>query len=107
MSLTDEQIARLREVAERENVALDELVALAEAEIRGESPEAEEVEEQQDESTGPARPVAERLLIGFLPFIKVSELRKKWLRLEDPFPDEDLSCEAWLKKHGRGSGTAE
>lgn len=54
----------------------------------------------------PARPLAERLLIGFLPFIKVRELRSLWLGLTEPVIDDELTCAEWQLKHGSPASTS-
>ncbi len=52
------------------------------------------------EPDGPTKPVADRLLIGFLPFITVKELRTNWLGLTDSIPDDGMTCGDYQLKHG-------
>lgn len=86
--------------------ALDPAVrerVMAEATRRGVDParavrEAERV--AADDSAAPTRPIADRLLIGFLPFIRVRELRANWLGLDERIPDDDLTCAAFQLKYG-------
>jgi hypothetical protein len=55
----------------------------------------------------PTRPVADRLLIGFLPFIKVRELRQHWLGLDERIADDDMTCGEYQLKHGGAGAPAE
>jgi phage gp29-like protein len=45
-------------------------------------------------------PAADRLLVGFLPFIKVRELRDVWLGLDERIPDDEMTCGEYQAKHG-------
>lgn len=56
-----------------------------------------------DPEGGGSRPVADRLLIGFLPFIKVRELRELWLGLSERIPDDEMTCGDYQLKHGAGT----
>lgn len=85
MALSESQMAALQAVADREGVDVEQLVAAAE---RGDSGEVS------------VRPTAERLLIGFLPFIKVHELRSLWLGLDERIPDDEMTCGEYAMKHG-------
>lgn len=58
------------------------------------------------EGSAPAatgKPLADRLLIGFLPFIKVHELRSEWLGLTERIADDELTCGEYQAKYG-GAG---
>lgn len=84
----------------------------AEAQRRGADPaEAVRVAEQVLASPAPGegatmKPIAERLLIGFLPFIKVRELREQWLGLTERVPDDEMMCGDFALKHGGYTGGA-
>lgn len=96
--------------AQRERVA-------AEAQLRGVDPEAAiaaaekaarprpspDAPSPAPASDAPARPIADRLLIGFLPFIRVRELRANWLGLDERIADDDLTCGEFQAKYG-GNG---
>ena len=84
---------------------------IAEAKRRGVDPDAaiaaaEKVAPKSDApsdkpaSADPSRPIADRLLIGFLPYIKVRELRAIWLGLPDRIDDDEMTCGDYQAKHG-------
>lgn len=98
--LSESQKAALRAAAEAEGLDEAELLRAAEAEIGERAPAQGN---KQPSKGGSARPVADRLLVGFLPFIRVRELRKHWLGLEEPLPDDDMTCGAFAAKHGGDS----
>lgn len=90
---------RARIVDEAKRRGIDPAVAIAAAEKV--APAAETAEDDAPStSDAPARPVADRLLIGFLPFIKVRELRALWLGLDDRIPDDEMTCGDYQLKHG-------
>ncbi len=90
---------RARVVDEAKRRGIDPAVALAAAEKV--APAADSVEDDAPStSDAPTRPVADRLLVGFLPFIKVRELRALWLGLDDRIPDDELTCGDYQIKHG-------
>lgn len=113
MPLTDKQRAALRAAAEREGIDEAQLIAAAEAELEAEGSEGAAGEKKSASDKGvPAgrpdgRPMAERLLVGFLPFIKVVELRSIWLGLNDRIPDDELTCGDYAAKHGGATATQE
>jgi hypothetical protein len=81
--------------------------ALAEAErLRASSTPKAPAAEADAPAEKNGRPLADRLLIGFLPFIKVRELRTHWLGLPDSIPDDDLTCGDYQLKHGGGAAAA-
>jgi len=84
--------------AEARRRGIDPAEAIAEAEKRSGGSEASSTED-----SAATRPVADRLLIGFLPFIKVRELRSIWLGLDDRIADDELTCAAYQVKHGAPS----
>lgn len=86
---------RVREEAERRGI--DPAAALAHARAL---PPADSAAPVDDANATPTRPLADRLLIGFLPFIKVHELRSMWLGLDDRIPDDELTCGDYQIKHG-------
>lgn len=84
---------------------------IAEAKRRGADPQAaieaaEKVAPKSDTpsdkpSSGDAsRPIADRLPIGFLPFIKVRELRAIWLGLDERIDDDEMTCGDYQAAHG-------
>ena len=98
---------RQRIEAEAKRRGIDPREAIAEAERLSKSkaqPSNEKTSESSSESPGDTgRPVADRLLIGFLPFIKVRELREHWLGLTERIADDELTCGDYQLKHG-GAG---
>ena len=88
---------RERVIAEAKRRGVDPQAAIAAAE--GVAPAAKP-DAPNDQSSADGRPVADRLLIGFLPFIKVRELRSLWLGLDDRIPDDELTCGDYQIKHG-------
>ena len=93
MPLSDAQRAALAAAAAERGLDEAQLVAAAER-LGEEGGEAE-----------PVRPLADRLLIGFLPFIKVVELRSLWLGLPERIPDDEMTCGDYQMKHGGDAGT--
>ena len=57
----------------------------------------------ESKAVATGKPLADRLLIGFLPFIKVRELRAEWLGLSERITDDDLTCGEFQAKYG-GAG---
>ena len=92
-----DQATRDRVIAEAKRRGADPQTALAAAEKV-----APKADAPSDKPTGgdASRPVADRLLIGFLPFIKVRELRELWLGLDDRIPDDEMTCGDYQAKHG-------
>jgi len=104
-------VTRKRIEAEARKRGLDPAEAIAQAESRGTSPATSPAKDPATpagsaDSNAPSRPIAERLLIGFLPFIKVRELRSLWLGLPDRIPDDELTCGEYSIKHGGAPGSA-
>lgn len=95
MALSDSERQALRDAAEDAGLDPAELIAVAE-EV-GRPAAAADTEKDGGEHS---QPIAERLLIGFLPFIRVRELRRIWLKLDEDFPDEDMPIADWMVKHG-------
>ena len=97
MPLSD--TARERIEAEARRRGDDPAAAVAEAEKRSGAERSGDTD-KTPEAGKPKRPVVERLLIGFLPFVKVHELRSIWLGLADRIPDDELTCGEYQLKHG-------
>lgn len=93
---------RARVEAEAKRRGVNPAAAVAEAErIDAAKPaEAPAPEAAPVKDAATARPVADRLLIGFLPFIKVHELRTLWLNLPERIADDELTCSEFAIKHG-------
>lgn len=91
---------RVRAEAERRGGDPDRAVARAESLAPKDPPSADKGDHAPDNG---ARPVADRLLVGFLPFIKVRELRAVWLGLPERIDDDEMTCGDYAAKHG---GTA-
>lgn len=95
MPLDPRKESVIRSEAERRGLDPEEAIRRANAAVSGSAPASEGA---SSASTG--KPTAERLLIGFLPFVTVKELRSIWLGLDAPFIDDGLSCAEWQVKHG-------
>ena len=91
--LSDATKERLRAAAEENGI--DPAEVIAEAEKR----QASKAEPAKDNPTPDAAPLADRLLIGFLPFITVNELRTIWLKLP-PIKDGALMTGEFAIKYG-------
>ena len=89
--------ARERVIAEAKRRGVDPQAALAAAKKVAPKTSAESSDKPSGDSS---RPIADRLLIGFLPFIKVRELRANWLGLDERIPDDELTCGDYQAKHG-------
>lgn len=91
MALPDHIRAQIVEEAERRGV--DPGKALAHAEAL--SSPAPGPGDPRSGSAAPMRPLAESLLIGHLPFVKVRELRQLWLGLDERITGEindEMTC---------------
>jgi len=95
-------VTRKRVEAEARKRGVDPAKAMAEAERHAKSGPPDGAE-SAEAGTSPTRPLADRLLIGFLPFIKVHELRSIWLGLSERIPDDELTCGDYAAKHGGGN----
>lgn len=104
MALSD--VTRKRIEAEAKRRGIDPKAAIAESERRsGTGPQSQPSTPTNGEPAS-SKPLADRLLIGFLPFIKVHELRAGWLGLTDRIPDDELTCGEYQVKHGGLPGAA-
>lgn len=97
-----DQATRDRVTAEARRRGVDPEKAIARAEELDASGDAP----RETSGTGPKRPVADRLLVGFLPFVKVRELRALWLGLDDRIPDDEMTCGDYAAKHGGAAPAA-
>ena len=112
MSLSASQRQALVEAAAREGVDSSALLAAAEALVGdGAVKPAESAGEVSVESKGvpssqQGHPAADRLLIGFLPYIRVRELRSVWLGLDERLKDDEMTCGAFQLKYVGGGSPA-
>lgn len=90
MSLSREQVAALRALAEQEGVDPDELVSVAKEESENDEPA------EPGASSGPLK--ADRLLIGHFPYMTTNEIRAA-VGLS-AIPGGDMPSGAWLAKNG-------
>ena len=95
-------VTRDRVIAEAKRRGVDPDAALAAAEKV--APKSEAPSDKPSSGDSP-RPIADRLLIGFLPFIKVRELRAIWLGLDERIADDEMTCGDYQAKHGGIAGT--
>ena len=93
--LTEDIKLQLRQAAIAEGANPDEVIAEAEALAVDQLPEDGKPAEG-------GKPIAERLLVGFLFALRVNELREHWLGMEPNLPDGELSCLQYQFKHGGG-----
>ena len=91
---------RVRAEAAKRGVDPDAAVAHAESLAPAEKPA------KGDTTSTDGRPVADRMLIGFLPFVKVHELRSLWLGLPDRIADDEMTCGDYQIKHGGAPAAA-
>ncbi len=98
-----DQAARDRIAAEAKRRGIDPAKAIAAAEKVAPAPKPDNAPPAADVAK-PAHPVADRLLVGFLPFIKVHELRAIWLGLPDRIDDDEMTCGDYQAAHGGIAG---
>lgn len=89
--------ARERVIAEAKRRGVDPQAALTAAEKVAPKESAASSDKPSGDSS---RPIVDRLLIGFLPFIKVRELRALWLGLDERIPDDEMTCGDYQAVHG-------
>jgi hypothetical protein len=92
VTLTNEQVAALRAAAAAEGVDADALVAAAQGEA------GTDVTVADNPVTPDGDPI--KLFQYHLPFIRVRELRSRWLGLDESLQDDEMVCGQWLEKHG-------
>ncbi len=100
MPLSPSQRERITAEAKRRGVDPEAAIAAAEKSAR---PAAPVESAPPTEAAASSKPIADRLLIGFLPFILVRELRANWLGLDERIADDDLTCGEFQAKYG-GNG---
>lgn len=107
MALDPDVEERVRAAAEDRGHDPDEAVAQAEKRAAAKPDAAKPNPDKADAKaeTG-GKPIADRLLIGFLPFIKVRELRAGWLGLAERIADDEMTCGEYAAKHGGGAAAA-
>lgn len=93
--LSEAQKAKLLAVARERGLDEGALLAAGEKLVSGNSVEG---------TLEGGHPLADRLLIGFLPFIRVRELRSIWLGLDESLPDDDLTCGEFQAKIAKKFG---
>lgn len=108
MPLSPSQRERVAAEAKRRGVDPEAAIAAAEKAARprpapDDSPPDGDAPSTAPAGDSPSRPIADRLLIGFLPFIRVRELRANWLGLDERIADDDLTCGEFQAKYG-GNG---
>ena len=101
MALSEAQRQRVIEFARRKGEDPEELLKVAEQESEGQESAAPEGEGETEGQ--PAQPVLETLLVGLVPYLKVRELREKWLGVTDSVVDDHLTVAEWNIKHGEQS----
>lgn len=94
--LTDEQRDALEAAAKEAGVDPDDLIKEAESLSSG-PPRAESSEDA-------ATKEQPKLFMYLLPFVRVREVRKIWLGLDESFPGDNEIASAWAAKQGGGGG---
>ena len=102
MPLSPEQRAALEAEADRRGVDRAALIREAEALVDG----GDEQEPSQRGGNADAPPSGEqpKLFMYLLPFVKVREVRQKWLGLTESFPGDNEVASKWALKMGGGGG---
>lgn len=101
MALTEQQKAALEAEAARQGVDAEELIAEAEV-IAGGADERPAKDSATKGAVSSSEPP--KLFQYHLAFVRVREVRKIWLGLEESFPGDDEIAAEWAAKHGGGSG---
>lgn len=98
--LTDLEKQQLKAIAESEGVDADRLLEVAQG-LRGEDAGGE------DDAPAPAAQgdKGPKLFMYLLPFVKVGEVRAKFLGLDEPFPGDDQVASDWAREHPMASPT--
>lgn len=94
---------RIRDMASERGQDPDAAVAEAER-VRGKTDEPRDAKPAA-EGDAPTTGEPMDMLIGHLSFVRVSELRGR-LGLPADFPDQDLPCGVWQRKHETGGAAA-
>ena len=88
MPLSPEQTKQLRAIAADEGVNAERLIAVAEG-VSNEPPAGARTDDQ-------------KLFMYLLPFVRVKEVRSRWLGLTDAFPGDDQVASDWATAHPMG-----
>lgn len=94
MPLSQEQRAALERAAADNGVDPAALIEVADAELaaRDAPPNADAAAIAAEQAEPP------KLFQYHLPFVRVREVRRVWLRLEEPFPGDDEIAAEWAAK---------
>ena len=115
MQLSEDMIKRLSERAQQAGLDPQEVIAAAQnvrppeepLPSEGGGPPSQEPEDNEQRGTAPSeRLLADRMLIGFLPFVTVREFREQWMGLSGDVPDAELFTGEWLRIHGQAPPAA-
>ena len=98
MPLSDEQRAKIEEEAKRRGIDPAKLIAAAD---KAKQTQTSTSKVDADVSTDEAPP---NLYMYHLPFVRVNEVRERWLKLP-PLTDGDMLTGEWLAKHGTATPT--
>lgn len=98
--LTKANEQRLRDVAAREGIDPERLIAVARRMDEGGDRQG-----PMPESRGEAN--APKLYMYLLPFVKVSEVRQVFLGLSEPFPGDNEVASDWAAKHSLGQDSGQ
>lgn len=108
MPLSEEQKAELRAQAEAAGIDPARAIAAAESIAEAESArDAPDDEKPKSAKAGAAPPAEElpKLFMYHLPFVRVREVRQRWLGLTEAFPGDDEVAAQWAAKMQPTSGT--
>ena len=99
MALSEDQRRKLEERALADGIDAGALIAAAEQELAGGEPGGEP-------SGVPGSGVELPKLFQYhLPFVRVREVRRRWLGLTEAFPGDEAIASEWSMQHG-GEGPA-
>ena len=99
MALSEQQRSRIVALARERGVDPEEALEAAESMSGGRAEGG-----AGDPVAADGKPLAERFLIGFLPYVRVREFREIWLGLDARVPDDELMTGEWLDLHGQQAG---
>jgi hypothetical protein len=99
MPLDQQQREALERAARENGVDPADLIKAAEEEIAGAEPKSDGKPDAKgasgEQSAGVEPP---KLFQYHLPFVRVREVRKVWLKLDEPFPGDDEIAAEWAAK---------
>ena len=101
MPLSQQQIDEVRKLAEALGVAPDELLKMAEQEQQAELEKGQGNAPDGQQSAEPPK-----LFQYHLPFVRVREVRRIWLGLDEPFEGDEEVAAAWAAKFGTPASPA-